>query len=408
MANKYNNETINKMCEELGIKARIKDGQQYKNIKTKMIWINENGEEFVRDWNTLRQRKDTRKNIDENGNVINLLTKSLTPYSEIRNFIENFQDMGYKLDMTKEEYINAAYGKTNHGKGSRYLNITHKELIDSWITTLENFKQGAITKVNYGSLGEILTESILKGNNLEYYTQVPVYNNKNEKTKQSIDFKVVTWNKIYFIEYDGSQHFVPSNLFGGEEELRNRKERDEFKDSYVNRVGGIMIRIPYTMTSLQDVRYVLESVMNISLEKYETIGKLRNRKEIAEYYKNHSIHETSEKYKISDNYIRKSFTMIFDKSKMEMIESGEIIVEHKENVERFGDRTREICFYYLTHTKLETQNKFNISDKSGYVTQAFKRLTNHTKKDFINIIDGKDSQLYKKILNHEINLLRNY
>lgn len=198
MANKYNNETINKMCEELGIKARIKDGQQYKNIKTKIIWINENGEEFVRDWNTLRQRKDTRKNIDENGNVINLRTKSLTPYSEIKTFIENFQDMGYKLDMTEEEYINASYGKTNHGKGSRYLNITHEELDKPWIVMLETFKRSAITRVNYGSWGEIITESILKGNNLEYYTQVPVYNDKNEKTKQSIDFKVVMGGRTIF------------------------------------------------------------------------------------------------------------------------------------------------------------------------------------------------------------------
>jgi len=402
---KYSNEMINKMCDELGIKARLKEGQQYKNAKTKMIWVNEKGEEFVRDWDRLRQRKDTRKNIDENGNVINLLTKSLTPYSEIRNFIENFQDMGYKLNMTEEEYINASYGKSNHNKGSRYLNITHKELIDSWITTLENFKQSAITRVNYSSLGEILTESILKGNGLEYYTQVPVYNNKNEKTKQSIDFKVVTRNKIYFIEYDGSQHFIPSNLFGGEEELRNRKKRDEFKDSYVDRVGGTMIRIPYTMTSLQDVRYILESVMNISLEKYETIGKLRNRKEMAEYYKNHTLGETAEKYKVSEEYVGKSFNMIFGKSKTEMIKNGEII-EHKENAIKFSEKTKEIGFYYLTHTNLETKNKFNLNSKPDYVNQIFKRLTNYNKRDFITIIGGKDSELYKKILNHEINILR--
>lgn len=405
MTSKYNNEMINKMCDEFGIKSRIKDGQQYKNIKTKMIWINENGEEFVRDWNTLRQRKDTRKNIDKNGNVINLLTKSLTPYSEIRNFIENFQDMGYKLSMTEEEYINASYGKSNHNKGSRYLNITHEELVDGWITTLENFKQSAITRVNYSSLGEMLTESILKGNGLEYYTQVPVYNNKNEKTKQSIDFKVVTRNKIYFIEYDGSQHFIPSNLFGGEEELRNRKKRDEFKDSYVDRVGGTMIRIPYTMTSLQDVRYILESVMNISLEKYETIGKLRNRKEMAEYYKNHTLGETAEKYKVSEEYVGKSFNMIFGKSKTEMIKNGEII-EHKENAIKFSEKTKEIGFYYLTHTNLETKNKFNFNSKPDYVNQIFKRLTNYNKRDFITIIGGKDSELYKKILNHEINILR--
>ena len=402
---KYSNEMINKMCDELGIKARLKEGQQYKNAKTKMIWVNEKGEEFVRDWDRLRQRKDTRKNIDENGNVINLLTKSLTPYSEIRNFIENFQDMGYKLNMTEEEYINASYGKSNHNKGSRYLNITHEELVDNWITTLENFKQSAITRVNYSSLGEILTESILKGNGLEYYTQVPVYNNKNEKTKQSIDFKVVTRNKIYVIEYDGSQHFIPSNLFGGEEELRNRKKRDEFKDSYVDRVGGTMIRIPYTMTSLQDVRYILESVMNISLEKYETIGKLRNRKEMAEYYKNHTLGETAEKYKVSEEYVGKSFNMIFGKSKTEMIKNGEII-EHKENAIKFSEKTKEIGFYYLTHTNLETKNKFNLNSKPDYVNQIFKRLTNYNKRDFITIIGGKDSELYKKILNHEINILR--
>lgn len=189
--------------------------------------------------------------------------------------------------------------------------------------------------------------------------------------------------------------------------MRNRKERDEFKNSYVDRVGGTMIRIPYTIKTPQDIRYRLESIMDISLEKYEIIGKLKNRQEIAEYYKNHTAHDTSDKYKVSEEYIGKSFTMIFGKSKTEMIKSGEII-EHKENAERFGDRTKEICFYYLTHTKLETQNEFNISDKSGYITQAFKRLTNYTKKDFINIIGGKDSELYKKILNHEINMLRIY
>ena len=31
---------------------------------------------------------------------------------------------------------------------------------------------------------------------------------------------------------DGSQHFMPSDLFGGKKELLNRKGRDEFKNSY--------------------------------------------------------------------------------------------------------------------------------------------------------------------------------
>lgn len=48
------------------------------------------------------------------------------------------------------------------------------------------------------------------------------------------------------IEYDGKQHYVQVDHFGGEEEFKKVKKRDAIKDQYCKDHGIKLIRIPYT------------------------------------------------------------------------------------------------------------------------------------------------------------------
>jgi very-short-patch-repair endonuclease len=53
-------------------------------------------------------------------------------------------------------------------------------------------------------------------------------------------------SKLLFIEYDGHQHFIPIEAFGGEEGFRKQKVSDSIKDNYVASNDTIeLLRIPY-------------------------------------------------------------------------------------------------------------------------------------------------------------------
>jgi len=59
-----------------------------------------------------------------------------------------------------------------------------------------------------------------------------------------IDFYVPLFNT--FIEFNGIQHYIPIDCFGGEKEFIQRQERDFALKDYCNTYNIKLIVIPYT------------------------------------------------------------------------------------------------------------------------------------------------------------------
>lgn len=99
------------------------------------------------------------------------------------------------------------------------------------------------------SKGEFEICNILEANNFSYMREFKVKKSieSNEKWGLRFDFAVHTekcW--FYFIEFDGKQHFVPVDRFGGKEYYEKVKEHDEWKNNFCIEHHIPLIRIPYT------------------------------------------------------------------------------------------------------------------------------------------------------------------
>ena len=55
---------------------------------------------------------------------------------------------------------------------------------------------------------------------------------------------------LSLIEYDGEQHFIPKERFGGGNDFQTLQENDVLKNQYCKDKGLILIRIPYTVKDI--------------------------------------------------------------------------------------------------------------------------------------------------------------
>lgn len=95
------------------------------------------------------------------------------------------------------------------------------------------------------SKGELKIKEWLKENNVKFKEQYKFDDCKN-KLPLPFDFAIFNKRKLsMLIEYDGIQHFEPSELFGGEVGFEERKRNDIIKNEYCNSKGIKLVRIPY-------------------------------------------------------------------------------------------------------------------------------------------------------------------
>lgn len=96
------------------------------------------------------------------------------------------------------------------------------------------------------SKGEQKISSTLRENNI-YFQQEYTFDDcidPKTDTKLRFDFYLPDYNCC--IEYDGIQHFEPSERFGGEKGYATRMWKDELRNAYCQENGILLIRIPYT------------------------------------------------------------------------------------------------------------------------------------------------------------------
>lgn len=82
------------------------------------------------------------------------------------------------------------------------------------------------------------------------------------KYKLKFDFAIFDddMNILYLIEYDGQQHFVSKDFFGGEEGLKKTQERDSIKDEYCLKHNIPLIRLRFDLTN-EDIKKILYNTL---------------------------------------------------------------------------------------------------------------------------------------------------
>ena len=101
------------------------------------------------------------------------------------------------------------------------------------------------------SKGEYKIANLLKENNIPFLKQKEFDDIEGALPKGVFKFDFYIEDK-YLVEYDGSQHFVPSNKgWNDEVHFKNTQRRDEAKNNYCREKGIPLIRIPYT--HLEDI-----------------------------------------------------------------------------------------------------------------------------------------------------------
>lgn len=112
------------------------------------------------------------------------------------------------------------------------------------------------------SSGEIKITQLLEQANIEFQEQ---YRFKDFNLSAPFDFAIFQNNKLLgIIEYDGEQHFIPIDIWGGEEGLKLQQERDERKNKWCKENNIKLIRIPYTEYNNLTIGYLLSFFPELS------------------------------------------------------------------------------------------------------------------------------------------------
>lgn len=246
----------------------------------------------------------------------------------------------------------------------------------SWVTTYSNVKNGnrcpECNAVNVGGMskGERITHNLLKDNpnlftNVRREVTIDI-----EGSQHRLDFVFSYSGSVYAIEYDGEQHYKPSNKFGGEDALKITKYRDRLKDKYCRENNITLIRIPYTKNTVPDVTKYIEEVLGASLNKPKAKAKyLKTISDVAKYYLTHTIGETSNEFDVHVATVDKYFKTVYGKSKAEYLKP--LVVE-----------------YYETHSSKETSGKYGVAKET--INRWFKNKHGVIKKVYVHAKIGKE------------------
>lgn len=103
------------------------------------------------------------------------------------------------------------------------------------------------------SKGESSIAHLLDKDGITYKTQV-TFPDLISKRGGRLKFDFAIYDErdrlLSLIEYDGEQHFIPKERFGGGNDFQTLQENDVLKNQYCKDKGLILIRIPYTVKDI--------------------------------------------------------------------------------------------------------------------------------------------------------------
>lgn len=122
--------------------------------------------------------------------------------------------------------------------------------------------RSCINCIDYSSKGEQVIAELLTKNCVNFireYTFKDLISENGNRFR--FDFAIVDneGNVLQIIEYDGSQHFKPSEQFGGEKEFEKRQKYDKIKDEYCikNNIPLVRINKDYRNLKFQDLQIMI-------------------------------------------------------------------------------------------------------------------------------------------------------
>lgn len=126
------------------------------------------------------------------------------------------------------------------------------------------------------SIGEIKIENILKENNIKYIYNQSYFKDLVGEKKMPLRYDFILFDEnnqpFKLIEFDGRQHFIIEDYFGGEEGFYQRQQADRLKNIYALKNNLPLIRIRYN-----EEKYINQKNLLYS-EEYLIIDENGNRK----------------------------------------------------------------------------------------------------------------------------------
>ena len=112
--------------------------------------------------------------------------------------------------------------------------------------------------LNKTSKGEIQVSKILKEMGIKFYEEYNFQDLRGEYKELRFDFYIPEFNIL--IECQGQQHYMPVEIFNGEQQFKKQKEYDNKKKEYCLNKNLKLIEIPYWDYEKIDEKYIKEKI----------------------------------------------------------------------------------------------------------------------------------------------------
>lgn len=221
-------------------------------IVTKMLWEN---------------RPTKCKCICDCGNEVEVIASGLTSgktgscgcYQKDRTSTSNVKDWTGVISSYNVEFLRQAKKNT---KGQWLWACRCGECGKEFVALPAKVMNGHITSCGCSkkSSHERTIAHILDNLGVEYIEQ---YRFEDCKSKYTLpfDFAVILNGSVtHLIEYDGRQHFMPVDCFGGIEEFREIQRRDAIKNKYCKLNNINLLRLPYTLDDSEIKRRIIDTI----------------------------------------------------------------------------------------------------------------------------------------------------
>lgn len=162
-----------------------------------------------------------------------------------------------KFNITNIDFIRIYKFTTKTGKKTYACDIVNTDNgMKRYGVLLDNIKKRGCTFNS--SLGETIVRNLLNKYKISFLEQQRFDDCKNI-SKLIFDFYLPTHNIA--IEYDGVQHYMPIDAFGGEKAYKETLLRDNIKDKYCCDNNIKLIRIPY-YTTIEDIEKTIKDIVS--------------------------------------------------------------------------------------------------------------------------------------------------
>lgn len=280
-----------------------------------------------------------------------------TKYGGCIHCLKQYRNVG-----TKEHDLLIEQFKDIHGERYGYDNVVYKGAYVKVSITCDkhgDFEQTPGSHLSgcgcprcKHSTGEKLIQGLLKKMEIKHTTQKSFYGCMNDKTGKSLPFDIYVPEFHTCIEFDGYQHFIPVERWGGEDKLKEVQYRDNIKDVYCKDNDINLIRIPYMMNKVEIV-----DILNNQFNKNLIVDIKKRTKWIDINIKDRvKDYKTREEFRINDNTL---WQYCYRHKIMDTV--CEHMTPKKEKYTY--DSAKEICEKYTDYTLLEKER----SGLVGYI-----------------------------------------